>query len=154
MEPAAVAGLMATVGMMTIIVAMAGAFGGGWLSDKIGRRKALIYAAGLFFAVGLVVIALSQSVPMYIAGSVIFTLGSGIFGSVDQALSLDVLPDRAEAGRWMAILALANEIPKALAPILAGVLVAVGGGYAGVYYLSAVFALAGCLLVIPIKKAR
>lgn len=154
LDAGAVAALVATVGGVSIIFAMGGAFLGGWISDKIGKRKVLIYTAGAFFAVGLVVIAFTQNTMTYIIGSVLFTIGSGIFGSVDQALSLDVLPSRDEAGRWIAITALANEIPKALSPILAGTLVVLGGGYMGVYFLSAAFALAGCLLVIPIKKAR
>jgi MFS family permease len=154
MDAGAVAGIMATVGGLSIPVAMIGALGAGVVSDKLKRRKLLIYIAAAFFVAGLLTIGFTQSVAVYIIGSVLFTFGSGIFGSVDQALTLDVLPDREQSGRWIAIMALANEIPKALAPVLAGALVLLGGGYSGVYYLSAVCALVGCLLVIPIKKTR
>jgi MFS family permease len=154
MDAGAVAGIMATVGSLSIPAAMIGALGAGVVSDKLKRRKLLIYIAAVFFVAGLLTIGFTQSVLVYIAGSLLFTFGSGIFGSVDQALTLDVLPDRDSSGRWIAIMALANEIPKALAPVLAGMLVLLGGGYSGVYYLSALCALVGCLLVIPIKKAR
>lgn len=154
MDAGDVAGITAMAGGLGILAAMIGALGGGIVSDKIKRRKPLILLAGVLFCVGLVTVGLMQSVAMYLIGSVLFTLGSGLFGSVDQALTLDVLPSRKASGRFIAIMALGNEIPKAIAPAFAGLLVAFGGGYQTVYFVAAAFAVVGCLLVLGVKKVR
>ncbi|WP_062464223.1 MFS transporter [Demequina soli] len=156
-DASAIAALSATAGAITMITSIVGALGSGWLSDKIGRRKPLILVSGALMAVAFVVTGSMTTVVVYIFGAVVFSLASGIFGAVDQALTLDVIPDRVESGRWVAIMALANEIPKAIAPVVAAVVLAVIGGgdnYAMVYYVGAVFGILGGLLVLPIRSVR
>ncbi|WP_084079555.1 MFS transporter [Demequina sp. NBRC 110057] len=156
LDDAAVAALTATAGGVSMIFTMAGALGSGVVSDRIGRRKPLVMASGLIMAAGLLTVGLVTSNMMYIVGTVIFGLASGIFGAVDQALMLDVLPDRTAAGRWVAIMQLANEIPKAVAPALAAGIVLLAGddNYQPVYFVAAGLALVGGLLVAPIRGVR
>ncbi|MGA0566851.1 MFS transporter [Rathayibacter sp. KR2-224] len=155
LSQAAVAGLIAASGGIGILMTMVGALGSGFLSDKIRRRRLLVVIAGFVLAAGLVIIATTASPVQYIIGGLVFALGTGIFGAVDQALALDVLPDRITPGRFLAINALANEIPKAIAPVVAGLLVLLAGGqYQFVYIAAAVLALAGGLLVLPVKSVR
>lgn len=156
MSTGAIAGTVALVGGIGVLGAMGGALVSGFLSDRLRRRKPLLIVAGLILAGGLVLIGTTTTLTQYIVGGVLFSLGSGVFGAVDQALSLDVLPDRHSPGRFMAIIGLANEIPKAVAPILAGLLVAigVGGNYQLVYFAAAVCALLGGFLVLRVKSVR
>jgi MFS family permease len=156
MSVGAIAGTVALVGGLGVFGAIGGALVSGFLSDRLRRRKPLLVIAGFILAGGLVLIGTTTSLTQYIVGGVLFSLGSGVFGAVDQALSLDVLPDRQSPGRFMAIIQLANEIPKAIAPILAGLLVAigVGGNYQLVYFAAAVCALLGGFLVLRVKSVR
>ncbi|WP_062385374.1 MFS transporter [Demequina iriomotensis] len=157
LDSAAVAALTATAGGASMMFAMLGAIGSGVISDKIGRRKPLVIASGVIMAVALLVIGLMTSNLMYIIGSVAFGFASGVFGAIDQALMLDVLPDRSAAGRWVAIMQLANEIPKAIAPAAAaGIVLLAGGGdnYQAVYFAAGAMALIGGLLVLPIRSVR
>lgn len=45
-------------------------------------------------------------------------LGYGIYSSVDQALNVDVLPSKEEAGKDLGILNIANTIGQILGPIV------------------------------------
>ncbi|MHA7986297.1 MFS transporter [Rathayibacter sp. CAU 1779] len=156
LSAAEVAGLTALTSGAGILLTMAGALGSGFVADKIRRRKPLVILAGIILAIGLLLIAFCTSTTQYIIGGLVFALGSGIFGASDQALALDVLPDRVSPGRFLAINQLANEITKAIAPITAGLLVLIGSGsnYLAVYITAAVCVLLGGLLVIPIKSVR
>jgi MFS family permease len=151
-----VAGLTAASSGIGILLTMLGALGGGFLSDRLHRRKIFVLVSGVILAIGLTIIAFTTSPVQYIIGGLVFALGAGIFGACDQAIALDVLPDRRSPGRFLAINSLANEIPKAIAPVAAAVLVAIGAGsgYQLVYIAAGVFALLSGLLVIPVKNVR
>jgi MFS family permease len=73
-----------------------------------------------------------------------FALGAGYgaFQSVSQALSMVVLPDQASAGRDLGIINIASAVPQVVGPPVAGVVVASGVGYRGL------FAFAGVLSAI------
>ncbi|MGP4101714.1 MFS transporter [Nonomuraea sp. KM90] len=104
-----VSGLVAGIAGGSILAAMAGAVGGGFLSDKLRRRRVFVLAGACVFATGAVVMALSPSIPLIIVGAVLGNLGIGVFSAVDQALMLDVLPAReTEAGRYTGIYGFAN----------------------------------------------
>ncbi|WP_425826230.1 MFS transporter [Streptomyces fractus] len=147
-----VAGAVATVGMVGVLAAMAGAVGGGFLSDKLGRRRLFTLVGALLFVGGAVVEAAAHSFPMLIAGSVLMQLSIAAFSSVDSAIVMAVLPDRAEAGRYMAVVQFSQKIPSALAPLLAPFIITFGTAgdvknYTALYLTGAVFALIGGLLI-------
>ncbi|MET7518445.1 MFS transporter [Streptomyces sp. NPDC005480] len=148
-----VAVAVATVGMVGIVAAMAGAVGGGFLSDKLGRRRLFTMIGALLFICGAVVEAFAYSFPMLFVGSVLMQLAIAVFSSVDQAIAMAVLPDRAEAGRYMAMVAFSQKIPSALAPLVAPVIIALSTtgdtkNYTALYLTGAVFALVGGLLIV------
>jgi MFS family permease len=88
------------------------------LSDFVGR-KPVIYAACLSGGIGSVIVALSPSEGLAIAGAALFGTAAGTFLSVDWALMTDIIP-RAAAGRYMGL----SNVATASAPLLAA---AVGG---------------------------
>lgn len=54
-------------------------------------------------------------------------LGYGIYSSVDQALNVDVLPDKENAGKDLGILNIANTIGQILGPIVTSAIVVATG---------------------------
>ncbi|MBP2328986.1 MFS family permease [Kibdelosporangium banguiense] len=152
---------LAFVSLIGIIGITAGAIGGGFLSDRLGRRRVFIVVGAVGFAIGSVITALAPDLLMLIAGSLVMNLAIGVFTSVDQAIVLDILPERdTDAGRYMALMGLSQGIPNIVAPLIAGVLITIGTAgegknYAILYWLAGVFVLAGALIIyLRVKTVR
>ncbi|MEU4560178.1 MFS transporter [Actinoplanes sp. NPDC023936] len=155
-----VAGTVALIGVIGVFAAAAGALGGGYLSDKLRRRRLFALIGSLFFVVGATVEAFAYSFPALLVGSVLMQLAIAFFSAVDQAIVLSVLPSREEAGRYIAVVQFAHKLPSAIAPLLAPFVIAIGatGGaknYTLLYLTGAVLALLGGLIVFTrIKSVR
>ncbi|MEV6712873.1 MFS transporter [Lentzea sp. NPDC051208] len=156
-----VAGLVAVLGGAGVVAGMLGAIGGGFLSDRLRRRKVFVLAGAIVFSAGVVLMAMTHSMPLIITGAVLGTFGIGMFSAVDQALALDVLPEReTDAGRYTGIYGFSTSIPQAIAPLIAPLFLAVGasGGdknYTLLYLVAAAFTLAGGLVVVlRVKSVR
>lgn len=80
----------------------------------------------------------------------LLNLGLGVFAAVDQAILLDVLPEReTDAGRYNAIFQFATTVPQAVAPLAAaGVLVIVGSWYPALYLIAALSGVAAGIVVL------
>lgn len=141
-----VAGVMAITSALSIGTASIGSLGGGWLSDRSGRRRPLIVVGAALFASGCGVSAFAQDLPTLIVGTMLSSLGIATFSAVGQALSLDVLPNReTEAGRYMAITLFAQKIPGVLSPLIAPLVLGLGGGenFFALYLVASLLALVG-----------
>ena len=82
------------------------ALGGGYLADRIGRKR-LVMAAGLTAGVGAVVLLLAPSLPVVIVSGCIIGLGGGTFMATNWALGTDLVPAE-ESGRYLGISNLAG----------------------------------------------
>lgn len=159
-EVTEVAGIIAALGGAGVLATTLGAIGGGFLSDKLRRRKLFVVLSGSMMAIGMVTMAFSTDLSVLIAGSLIVSVGLGGFAAVDQALLLDVLPEReTDAGRFMGITGFATSIPQAIAPLIAPLFlaIAVTGGeknYTALFVVAAACVLAGGLVVLRIKSVR
>lgn len=156
-----VAGTAAVLGIGGITAAILGAVGGGFLSDRLQRRKIFILAGTVIFSGGVALMALAPSIALIAAASIAGNFGLGLFSSVDQALTLDVLPERdAEAGRYMAVFSFATTGAQGVAPFVAPVFLAIGasGGeknYTLLYLVAAALTLLGGLAVaLRVKSVR
>ncbi|MFE4198659.1 MFS transporter [Paenarthrobacter sp. NPDC056912] len=128
---------------------------GGWWSDKIGRRKVFVYAAAVFMVLGLLFPIVMPNMTGMIIMSVINGFGIGLYMSCDTALMTEVLPGGGNAaGKDLGILNIANNIPQALSPVVAGLLVGSVGGYASLFMAGMVSAAIAGLVLIPIKTVR
>lgn len=161
MTVAQVSGAVAILGGGSIVTTMLGALGGGFLSDRLGRRRIFVLVGGVVFAVGATVMALAPGLPVIIVGALLGNLGLGLFSAVDQALMLDVLPHReTDAGRYIAIHNFANSIPQAIAPLIAPLFLAIGAtgaerNYALLYLIAgALTVLGGLVVVLRVKSVR
>lgn len=148
-----VAGIVATVGMLGVLAATAGALVGGFLSDKLQRRRRFIMIAALLFVVGAVVEATAWSLPQIIIGAILMQLAIAIFATVNQAMVYAIIPERDQTGRYMAVIQFAQKIPSAVAPLIAGVVITIGSvgdvkNYTLLYLTGAVFALVGGLIIM------
>ncbi|MEV4170721.1 MFS transporter [Nonomuraea sp. NPDC049709] len=153
-----VAGTVAIIGVAGVVAAALGAVGGGYLSDKLRRRRLFALIGALFFVAGGIVEAFAHTFVTLMIGSVLMQLAIAFFSAVDQAIVLAVLPSREEAGRYMAVVAFAHKLPSAIAPLIAPFVIGIGasGGdknYTLLYLAGAALALIGGLLVFTRVKA-
>jgi MFS family permease len=113
------------------------------------------------YALGALVMALASDLPKLFAGSFASSLGLGMFSAIDQALLLDVLPEReTSAGRFMGITGFATLVPQSTAPLVAPLLLAVGANASGeknytlLYFCAAVCTGLAGLVTLRIKSVR
>lgn len=155
-----VAGVVAAIGTIGVLAAAGGAIGGGFLSDKLGRRKLFTVIGSAVFVAGAVTEAFGHSLPQLVVGAVLMQLAIAAFSAVDQAIVFAVLPDRAQAGRYLAVVAFAQKIPSAIAPLIAPLIITIGvtgpdKNYTYLYLSGAVLALAGGLIIkFGVKSVR
>lgn len=124
---AGIAGLIALVSLGGVASAAIGALGGGWLSDRIKRRKILILIAGVVFAAGALVMAFAPDVMTVLVASLLTQIAIGIFSSIDNAILLDIMPDReTEAGRYSGLSQIAISLAQATAPLAASGILLIG----------------------------
>ena len=138
---------------------------GGYLSDKVGRRKPFVLAAGVVLGLGVILIGVSPAfgaagLTVLLVGQGIIGMGAGTFFAVDQALCISVLPHQDEMAKDLGILNLAGTLPGVLAPLFAGVIfiplgnALFGGGYGLWFTIAGVIAMVGGLLVLKIKSVK
>jgi MFS family permease len=151
-EAAAVVGLVFTANFS---VQTAVALTTGWVSDRIGRRRPFVAAAGLLAATGLVVMAFADGLPQILAGQAFITLAGGLFGAMDGVLVFQTLPDRDAPAKDLGVANLANGAPLAILPPLAAALVAAGDSdYTLLFLICSGFALAALAAVSRVKSVR
>ncbi|MGX5682347.1 MFS transporter [Schumannella luteola] len=124
---------LALVGGLGILITMTFAIVSGTLSDRLKRRKAFIYGASGLTAVGLVLMAFADGFGLFFAAVLCILGAAGMFGSVDVAMASDLVPERAQAGRWMSIYNLAATLSTAIAPVIGAALLLVGPTAGGNY---------------------
>ncbi|MET0715563.1 MAG: MFS transporter [Mycetocola sp.] len=122
-----VAGIIASLSLGGILAVTLGAIGGGFLSDRLKRRRVFVLIGGLIMAAGMFTQAFAPDITLLIVGSLATSVGLGLFAAVDQALLLDVLPEReTDAGRFMGITGFATSIPQSIAPLVASGILLIG----------------------------
>jgi MFS family permease len=83
-----------------------------------------------------------------------------VFATVDQAIIFAILPNRTETGRYMAVVAFAQKIPSAVAPLIASLVITLGAvgaekNYTLLYLTGAVLALlGGAVIAVKVKAVR
>ncbi|MEV6342568.1 MFS transporter [Actinoplanes sp. NPDC051851] len=125
----------------------------GFLSDRLGRRKAFVGVGAVILAAGLLVAALTQSLNGFLAGWIILSIGQAIYLTVDIAIAAEVVPDQAHAGKAMGVYQVATLLPNVGAPIIA-VTVLAASGSSNYPAFFAVLALLGILSAITILFVR
>jgi MFS family permease len=130
----------------------------GWISDRTGRRKMLVAASTLIFAIGILMLIWANDVSHFYAVEAVLGLAYGIYVGVDLALVIDVLPNPDDSGKDLGVFNMANALPQTLAPAIGGVLLAVGSvnnqNYDLLLWVPGIASVIGAVVVLPIKKVR
>jgi MFS family permease len=126
----------------------------GVLSDRNGRRKPFVLAAGVLQGAAAVVIAVVPSLATTIVAAALLGAGFGCFLAVDQALATQVLPDADHYGKDLGIMNIAMAVPQALGPLLGAFIVHVTSGFTGLFVASAIFGILGGLSVLRVRSVR
>jgi MFS family permease len=124
-------------------------FPGGYLSDRLGTKRALV-VFNLVAIAGFLVVILVPAWQAVIAGSVLFISWSSISLPATMGLIARVLP----AGKrtmGVSMHSLVNRIPMALGPILGGFCIAAWGERDGIRWAFG-FALAFAILAIVLQQ--
>jgi MFS family permease len=127
---------------------------GGRLSDALQRRKVFVIGGAVVYALGLWLVALADSYPLFLVGMAATGIGHGLYFAVDLALVTEVLPDRQrDAAKDLGILNVTNALPQSVAPLLGPAILALGGGdYSWLFFAAGAIALAGSLAILPLKR--
>jgi MFS family permease len=123
---------------------------GGWLADRLGRRRALLLFVALA-SLGYLVYLFSPSWPLVFVGLGFAMAWSSMASPAIFAVIGDALPKerRALGFTWQALL---KRVPMAAAPLIGGALIAARGVSAGVKIgLVATLALAAVTMLIVQK---
>ena len=128
---------------------------GGRLSDWTGRRKIFVLTASIVYGLALFVVASASSFNGFLVGMAIGGLGFGVYVAVDLALVVDVLPGKDNAAKDLGVFNIAGALPFSIAPAIAPVILALGGGSYGVLYtVAGLCAIIGAFAVLPVKRVR
>jgi MFS family permease len=137
------------------VVVVVASIAGGRLSDRTGRRKVFVITASVVYAVAMFAVALAGDFNAFLVGMALGGLGFGIYVAVDLALVADVLPDRNNAAKDLGVFNIANALPYSVAPAVApAILVLSSGDYTWLYAVAGVFALAGAVAILPVRRVR
>ncbi|MFI1396993.1 MFS transporter [Streptomyces sp. NPDC020681] len=138
--------LLYTAGVAVTAVA------GGIVSDRLGRRKALVAVSSGVMAVASLLLTFWHTWPMAMGAAALLGLGFGAYIAVDQALITQVLPRAGDRAKDLGVINVANSAPQVLGPALAAPVVAYAGGYAGLYLTATVVTVLGGVLVWKIRS--
>jgi MFS family permease len=123
---------------------------GAW-SARIARRKPFVVAAALLSAAAFAVPLTWPTLTGLFVQYVLSGLALGTYLVVDQALLIEVLPERQSAGRDLGLGAVAGNLGQALGPIAAGQLVALTGDYRLVLTAGIMVVVAAGFAVVKVK---
>ncbi|MEU8770432.1 MFS transporter [Streptomyces griseus] len=126
----------------------------GRLSDRLGKRRMLVFLGGLTMAVAAVPLALSPTWTMTLIAAVVLGLGYGVYLAVDTALVTEVLPASTDRGKDMALANLMTSLPYVLVPPIASLVLEGPGGYSSLFLCSGAVSALGALLVWKVKSIR
>ncbi|WP_370935738.1 MFS transporter [Amycolatopsis sp. cg13] len=150
-DPVAAVGTLTSVGMIALLI---GTFLGGWLSDVLKRRKAIVIAASLVCAASLVIPLAHPAFSGMLVFEAINGFGFGAYLAADTALMTLVLPGTEDNGRDLGILNVAATIPQVLAQFVGALVITFAGGYPGLFVFAIACSLLGAVAILPITSVR
>jgi len=121
---------------------------GGYLSDKMGRKRLLVIA-GLLAVIGTVVLIFARNIPMLLVAGSFLGLGTGTFMATNWALGTELAPAK-DAGRYLGISNLAGAGAGIVGSSIGGPLADYFNGIQHGLGYPVVFALYGGLFLLSV----
>ncbi|MBB2955562.1 MFS family permease [Bifidobacterium commune] len=146
--------IIATMSIITMVVSLIATFLSGPISDIIKRRKPPIIFACALYAIG---IALAWLIPNT-TGMLLFAgvagFGYGMYSAIDQALNVDVLPNKENAGKDLGFINIATCAGQAIGSVFTSAIVSISGGYTMVFPVAIVMTVISAASAILIKRVK
>ncbi|MFT8357555.1 MFS transporter [Bifidobacterium aquikefiri] len=151
---ATTAAAISLMSIITMIVSLIASATSGPITDFIGRRKPSICLAGVLYAIGIAMPWIMPSeLGMYLfAGLAGF--GYGMYMAVDQAINVDVLPNKKSAGKDLGFLNIATCAGQALGASFTSLIVVQLGGYFWVFPTAIVMTVISVISALSIRRMR
>jgi MFS family permease len=151
-EAAKTVALLNLVALPGILLAMV--IAGVW-SDRVMRRKPFVIAASFLLAASWAVPFLWPTLTALYVQHVVGGMAFGIFLAIDQALLIDVLPNKGSAaGRDLGMGQLAANLGSLMGPLLAGAVLSATGGYRMIWLAALLLAVVAAFALMPLKRAK
>lgn len=144
---------ISTMSIIAMAVQFISSIISGPISDLLHRRKFMVLISSAIMAAGIAVPWVLPTAFGMMVYSGVVGVGNGIYMAVDQALNVDVLPSKDEAGKDLGILNLANTLGQIIAPVLVSVLV-LRAGYVFIFPVAIVTVLIGAGVIMLIRSVR
>lgn len=147
--------------LLLLLAATPFGLAGGWVSDRLGRKR-FVYASGALMTLVVLIFVLlypTQQGLVLLAG-VLFGVGYGLYYAVDWALACDTLPDRSRSAKDMGLFHVSFTLPQVFVPFVAGLALdlfnrqAPNAGYRVIFLGAAAFYALGTLFVTRIQSVR
>ncbi|MCZ2492867.1 MFS transporter [Dellaglioa carnosa] len=148
------ASIISMMSIITMIVAFGATVVSGPLSDKIGRRKPPIIISCILYGIGILMPLIFPSILGMLLFAGIAGLGYGMYMAVDQALNIDVLPNKKDAGKDLGFLNIASCAGQAVGAGITSTIVTVTGSYTVVFPVAIFITLIAVVSVWRIKGVR
>jgi MFS family permease len=129
-------------------------YGGGVLSDRTGQRRVFVAVAAVLQGIAAVLLVIWPSFSTTLIAGGFLGAGYGAFLSVDQALVTQVLPDAETRAKDLGIMNIGNNVPQALAPVAAALIIDQLGGYRVLFAFAGLFTFLGAVMVYRIRSIR
>jgi len=128
---------------------------GGYVSDRLGRRRILVCLGASLLASGALLMALIPRWPAPLIAQALLGLGVGLYSITDTVLVAEALPSPSDVGRDLGLLNIAATAAQMLAPLLGLMAFAsIGEDFQAVYFAGAVLALAGGVSILAVRGVR
>lgn len=134
------------------VAAALGGFVGGVGSDRLRRRRIFVMAGGVGMAAALTLMVVWPAWPGPLAGQLLFGAAHGLHATTVAAMTAEILPDRAAAGRDLGVMNMAVALPQSLAPACAAVLLGAGLPLAAVFLAASTAALIAAAVLAPLRR--
>ena len=143
-----------TFSIIAAVVSLVSTLLGGFLSDRLKRRKLFVIAGMIIMAVSMLLLAFFQVWFAVVIAAAVLGFGLGAYLAVDVAIVTLVLPSAKDRAKDMGIINIANTLPHSIAPVIAGFVLALTHNYSVLYIAATIFVLLGVFTVMPIKAVR
>jgi MFS family permease len=137
-----------------LVFTLLAAYSGGVISDRTGRRRVFVAVASVLQGVAALVLVVAPSFRTTEVAAAFLGAGYGAFLSVDQALVTQVLPDAGSRSKDLGIMNIGTNVPQALAPVAAALVIDQLGGYRELFGFAGMFTFFGVLMVYRIKSVK